>query len=146
MKFRRKQKNDNFRVNLTPLIDTVFLLLIFFMMTTTFNKESQLRIDLPETKGKHSTEQQEPIRIIINEQGQYAINDWKHALINSQLETLKSALERAAKAGKNPKNPPLLISADKNAPHYAVMTAMEAARDLGFVRLSFEAQQVPEKK
>jgi len=141
MKLRRHKKPDNLHVNLTPLIDTVFLLLIFFMMTTTFNRESQLNIQLPEAKGESLSGQ--PIRIIINERGEFAINDLAHSLVNTQLETLKRALKDAA--GKESK-PPLLISADKNAPHHAVMRAMEAARDLGFVRLSFEAQQGTENK
>jgi biopolymer transport protein ExbD len=141
MRFKRRQHSTQLRVNLTPLIDTVFLLLIFFMMTTTFNRESQLNINLPEAKGEQQQLQQEMIRIIIDEQGEYAINDLEHSLINSQLDTLKRALEEAA---GDQKNPPLLISADENAPHYAVMKAMEAARDLGFVRLSFEAQQSPD--
>jgi biopolymer transport protein ExbD len=141
MKFRRRQRQNNLSVNLTPLIDTVFLLLIFFMMTTTFNKESQLQIDLPEAKGKAPTEQQEPIRIIIDDQGEYAINDLDHGLVDAQIETLKRALKNTV--GDQPE-PPLLISADENAPHHAVMKAMEAARDLGYVHLSFEAQQRPD--
>jgi len=141
MKFRRHQRQNNFRVNLTPLIDTVFLLLIFFMMTTTFNRESQLNIDLPEASGEHASQQDDVIRIIINGQGEYAINDVDHSLINTQLDTLKRALKEAA---GDLENPPLLLSADENAPHHAVMKAMEAARDLGFVRLRFEAQQRPD--
>ena len=140
MKFRRHKYTDNLRINLAPLIDTVFLLLIFFMMTTTFNRETQLKINLPEAKGEQTTEPRESIRIIIDEQGGYAINDLDHGLINNQLDTLKRALKQAA---GNQSNPPLQISADENAPHFAVIKAMEAARDLGFVRLSFEAQQVP---
>jgi biopolymer transport protein ExbD len=142
MIFSRRQNNDNLRINLTPLIDTVFLLLIFFMMTTTFNKESQLHINLPEAKGDPPTDQIAPIRIIINANGEYAINYWEHALINTQLETLKRALKEAA---EEQSDPPLLISADKNAPHYAVMRAMEAVRALGFIHLSFEAQQPPDE-
>lgn len=136
MKLRRHKASGSFRVNLTPLIDTVFLLLIFFMMTTTFNRETQLKINLPEAKSEKSVEKQ-VIRIIIDEHGEYAINDFEHTLINSKLATLKLALKKAA--GKE--NPSLLISADKNAPHYAVVKAMEAARDLGFMKLGFEAQQ-----
>ncbi len=136
MKCRREKNNP--RINLTPLIDTVFLLLIFFMMTTTFNKESQLSINLPEVKGEQPSEQQKPIRIIIDSKGEYAINDIEHSLINSKLDTLERAL---AKLIKNKTDLPLLISADENAPHYAVMRAMEAARNLGLTRISFEAQQ-----
>jgi biopolymer transport protein ExbD len=141
MKFRRRQHTDNLRINLTPLIDTVFLLLIFFMMTTTFNRESQLKINLPEAKGAIA-EPEEVIRIIIGANGKYAINDAKRTLVNTQLETLKRALKHAA-GGR--KNPPLLISADEKAPHSAVIRAMEAARDVGFVKLGFEAQQRPFK-
>ncbi len=138
MKLRRYKIHDDFRVNLTPLIDTVFLLLIFFMMTTTFNRETQLKINLPEVNNEKSVEQQQSIRIIIDEHGEYAINDFEHTLINSKLDTLKLALKKAAGEKTDPS---LLISADKNAPHYAVVKAMEAARDLGFMKLSFEAQQ-----
>ncbi|HHB93063.1 MAG TPA: biopolymer transporter ExbD [Thioploca sp.] len=141
MKFRRYKNSDNFRVNLTPLIDTVFLLLIFFMMTTTFNKETQLKINLPEAKSEKSIKQQRIIRIIIDENGGYAIDDFEHTLINSNLDTLKLALKKAIGEQSDPS---LLISADKNAPHYAVVKAMEAARDLGLMKLSFEAQQKPE--
>ncbi len=137
MKYRR-QDHKNPRVNLTPLIDTVFLLLIFFMMTTTFNKESQLSINLPEVAGEQPVEQQKPIRIIINANGNYALNDIEHSLINSKLDTLERAL---GKLIKNQSDLPLLISADEQAPHYAVMRAMEAARNLGITRISFEAQQ-----
>ena len=141
MKCRRDKNNP--RINLTPLIDTVFLLLIFFMMTTTFNKESQLSINLPEVEGEQPSELQKPIRIIINPNGEYAINDIEHSLINSQLDTLERAL---AKLIKNQTDLPLLISADENAPHYAVMRAMEAARNLGLTRISFEAQQRVDEK
>jgi biopolymer transport protein ExbD len=141
MNFSRNKKHDNFHVTLTPLIDTVFLLLIFFMLTTTFDKESQLKINLPVASGDKINQQQEIIRIIIDANGEFAINDRKHSLINTQLDTLKRALQDTAGKEKNPK---LLISADANAPHHAVMKAMEAARDLGFVRLSFEAKQESE--
>ncbi len=141
MKCRRDKNNP--RINLTPLIDTVFLLLIFFMMTTTFNKESQLSINLPEVEGEQPSEQQKPIRIIIDLKGEYAINDIEHSLINSKLDTLERAL---AKLIKNQTDLPLLISADENAPHYAVMRAMEAARNLGLTRISFEAQQRVDEK
>jgi len=142
MKCRRQDKK-NPRVNLTPLIDTVFLLLIFFMMTTTFNKESQLQINLPEVEGEQPGEQQKPIRIIIDANGQYSLNDLEHSLINSKLDTLERAL---AKLIKNQSDLPLLISADEHAPHYTVMRAMEAARNLGLTRLSFEAQQRIDEK
>jgi biopolymer transport protein ExbD len=140
MIYKRQRERDNLRVNLTPLIDTVFLLLIFFMMTTTFNKQAELKIDLPEAKGTLS-EQVEPIRILVNDQGEYAINTWEKKLVNNRVDTLKRALQMES---KNQKEVTLLVSADAHASHQAVMKVMEAARDLGFFRLSFEAQQAPE--
>ena len=144
MKFRRRRSHcETPHFNLTPLIDTMFLLLIFFMTTTTFNKQSQLNIDLPHSKGEPLSEQQNTIRIIIDAKGSYAINEPQHSLVNTQLETLKQALKQVV---GDQKNPILLISADANAPHHAMMTAMEAARDLGFNRLSFEAQHPSESQ
>jgi len=140
VKFRQYHRQDNLRINLAPLIDTVFLLLIFFMMTTTFDRQSQLNISLPEAKGEIVTKP-EVVRIIIDARGRYSINDSDHSLIDSKLETLKRALEKEM-VGKT--TLPLLISADAQAPHQAVMKAMQAARDLGLEQLSFEAQHVPE--
>jgi len=139
MKFRRHQQRNSLRMNLTPLIDTVFLLLVFFMMTTTFNKQSQLEINLPEAKSEQVEQKEEiTIRIIIDAEGNFSINESENSLVNNELDTLKQALSK--EAGEE-ENPILLLSADKETPHQAVMKALEASRDLGFVRLSFEAQQ-----
>lgn len=139
MKFRRHRTEASLRLNLTPLIDTVFLLLIFFMMTTTFNRQSELQIQLPETESKQESEQTEqPIRILINKKGEMAINSWETALVNDTLQTMTMALEKAAGTQDNPS---LLISADANAPHQSVMRALEAAQTLGYNRIGFEAEQ-----
>jgi biopolymer transport protein ExbD len=97
-----------------------------------------LKVDLPQAKGD-AVEQPEVIRILIDAEGDYAINDWEHSLINNNLETVKRAVKIAV--GEQV-NTPILISADSLAPHQAVMKVMEAVRDLGFTRLGFEAQQV----
>lgn len=135
---RRRPPAYSPHINLTPLIDTVFLLLIFFMMTTTFNKESVLNINLPEAKGDHTAETQAPVRIIITQEGNYAINQPSQSLVSNHLDILKQALQKEV---GDTVNPLILISADANAPHQSVMRAMEAARDLGYSRLSFEAQE-----
>lgn len=140
MKFRRhRTEASSLRLNLTPLIDTVFLLLIFFMMTTTFNRQSELQIQLPETETEQVPEQDvQPIRILINKKGEMAINSWETALVNDTLQTISMALEKAAGTEENPS---LLISADAYAPHQAVMRALEAAQTLGYNRIGFEAEQ-----
>jgi len=142
MKFRRHPDRSSLRMNLTPLIDVVFLLLVFFMMTTTFNREAELSIDLPEARGAVSEKDIPPIRLIVTQRGDYAINTGQRRLANREVRTLRRALERELRKVDN--KPALVISADAQAPHQAVMRAMEAARDVGFVNLNFEAQMPAE--
>jgi len=130
VQFRRQSKTED-SINLTPLIDVVFLLLIFFMVSTTFTKETHLSIDLPEGSGQPLAEQQQEIEILINADGSYALNGQN--LVNRQLDTLKRALEKTANGNADR---PLIITADANTPHQSVVTAMDAAGQLGFVHLS----------
>ena len=135
MKFKRQIKSQ-LDINLTPLIDVVFLLLIFFMVTTTFTKESRLTVDLPEAAGVALEEQPEQLEIIINAQGEYAING--RALVNSERSTLKAALSEVS-GGDSTR--PLVITADAMTPHQSVVTAMDVAGQLRFVHLSITTQQ-----
>ncbi|HEX7765049.1 MAG TPA: biopolymer transporter ExbD [Cellvibrio sp.] len=140
MKFRR-QKTEDEGINLTPLIDVVFLLLIFFMVSTTFTKETHLSVDLPEAVGEQSSELPKQIEILISSDGSYSVNGL--ALVNNKVATLKSALEKTAE-GDN--QLPLVITADAKTPHQAVVQAMDVAGQLGFARLSITTRQPePEK-
>lgn len=130
MKFTHRKKVE-VDVNLTPLIDVVFLLLIFFMVSTTFIKDSRLSIDLPQADGETSQVASNSIEIIISKTGQYAINDV--ALVNSSLRTLKAAIDRVSDGDSKM---PMIITADAATPHQAVVRAMDAAGQLGFVHLS----------
>lgn len=130
MKFRRQSRDED-NVNLTPLIDVVFLLLIFFMVSTTFTKETHLEIDLPEATGDAVAADSQQIEILINAEGGFAING--ESVINKKLATLMSAIEKVS-AGDT--DLPMIITADANTPHQAVVTAMDAAGQLGFVKLS----------
>ena len=138
MQFRR-QKNQELNVNLTPLIDVVFLLLIFFMVSTTFTRETRLNLDLPEASGEPASSVIEQIDIVINAEGQYLVND--KALVNNQLTTLKQALQLASEGDFTV---PLVISADARTPHQAVISAMDAAGQLGFSRLSLTTREPAE--
>lgn len=135
MKFRR-QRLEEVSVNLTPLIDVVFLLLIFFMVSTTFTKETHLSIDLPEAQGEASADATEQIEILINESGDYTINS--RALVDTKLATLKAAI-RQVSAGDT--SLPMVITADAQTPHEAVVRAMDAAGQMGFVHLSITTMQ-----
>ena len=140
MKFKRQSQADE-GVNLTPLIDVVFLLLIFFMVSTTFTKETHLTIDLPEADAAAAPENTTQIEILIQANGGYAING--RNLVNTQLDTLMSALEQVAE-GDN--SIPLVITADAKTPHQAVVTAMDAAGQMGFVHLSITTRNPEQSK
>ena len=119
-------------VNMTSLIDVVLLLLIFFMVSTSFVKQSQIAISLPAAESASIVEEvPEQIDIMITETGIYLING--RELINSRPETIRNALQKVS-GGSN--SLPLTISADANARHQDVVTAMDVAGRLGFVQIS----------
>ena len=130
MQFKR-QKDGEVSVNLTPLIDVVFLLLIFFMVSTTFTKETHLSLDLPEATGEEKIDQPQQIEILIDAGGQYVIDG--RSLVSTNIETLMKALETIANGDTTR---PLVTTADASTPHQAVISAMDAAGQLGFVHLS----------
>jgi biopolymer transport protein ExbD len=135
VKFRRQRRED-LSVNLTPLIDVVFLLLIFFMVSTTFTRETRLAVDLPESSGVPAEVQPEQIEILVDEQGNYRVNG--RALVDQRLETLQAALYQDSRGDTTL---PLLISADADAPHRFVVRAMDAAGQMGFARLGIATLQ-----
>jgi len=119
-------------VNLTSLIDVVLLLLIFFMVSTSFVKQSQIAISLPEADSAVIVEDvAEQIDIMITDTGTYLVNG--RELINSRPETIRNAIRKVSD-GNNAL--PLTISADANAKHQHVVTAMDVAGRLGFTQIS----------
>ena len=129
MRFPR-QTTEEVSINLTPLIDVVFLLLIFFMVSTTFSRETRLQIDLPQASDAAQA-RYEGIEVTIDAQGHFSVND--QLLVNSQPKTLHAAL---LKFSEGEFNQPLRISADGVTPHQSVVTAMDVAGALGFKQLS----------
>ncbi len=127
-------------VNLTSLIDVVLLLLIFFMVSTSFVKQSQIAINLPESDSAAVVEEVvEQIDIMITESGTYLVNG--RELINSRPETIRNALQKVSN-GNN--QLPLTISADANARHQYVVTAMDVAGRLGFTQLNIATVNEPD--
>lgn len=126
------RRRDELELNLTPLIDVVFLLLIFFMVSTTFERETEITIDLPEASGEEIKTEERVVEISIDAKGRYFVNT--DEVINTQLETLKRAIQSAAGDDKEPQ---VILSADRMTPHQAVIRAMDASRQLGFVHITF---------
>lgn len=140
MKFPRKAR-EPVDINLAPLIDVVFILLLFFVVTTTFTRETLLKIDLPEAVSGVQPEEQYsiPLEVLVGQDGNYAVNG--KTLASSDLNSLMAALIEASEGDKNL---PVTLSADGKAPHQAVVTAMDAASKLGFIHLritTIEAQE-----
>ena len=131
MKFRRKQR-ENVDINLVSLIDVVFVLLLFFVVTTTFTRETQLRVELPEAVSGSPAEDQQikQLDIAINAEGAISVNN--QVLQKNDLATLMDALQKESNGDTNL---PLSISADGKTQHQSVITAMDAAGKLGFSHL-----------
>ncbi|HFC53470.1 MAG TPA: biopolymer transporter ExbD [Gammaproteobacteria bacterium] len=140
MNLRPNRSSEEVEINLTPLIDVVFLLLIFFMVSTTFTRESEVSVDLPEASGEALEVKPQVVEISIDAQGHYFIN--RQGVINTQLSTLKRAIRKAAAGSSEPQ---LIISADRKTPHEFVVRAMDAARQLNFTHLTFATRR-PEKE
>lgn len=130
MKFRRQERAEE-GVNLTPLIDVVFLLLIFFMVSTTFTKESHLTVNLPEADGQPLTTEVEQLDVVVDAQGGYIVNGKK--LINTSIDTLRAAIDAIASDNTDI---PFVITGDANASYQSIVSVMDLAGKMGFVNLS----------
>lgn len=134
----RKQRRENLEISLTPMIDVVFLLLIFFMVTTTFNRETELQIELPEAKGQEALEKN-VIEVNVDNKGNYFVN--QHQVVNQTLEILKKAILEAA---RKIENPTLVIAADANATHQSVISVLDVAKQLNLIHITFATKTMPE--
>lgn len=140
MKFQRQLKEE-VQVNLTPLIDVVFLLLIFFMVTTTFSRNTNLLINLPEAEGQPTQTVPEQIEVTVAAGGSYSVNG--RSLVNNETETLQRAI---IEISDDDRSLPLIITADANSTHQSVVSAMDAVGQLGFNRISIATRQPDEEE
>ena len=133
MNIRNRRRSRNVLVDMTPLIDVVFLLLIFFMVSTTFDRQSQLKVDLPQASAQEN-DQTPPrlIEVVVDRQGRFYLDGQE--LVRHDAQTLERALRKASKGDAEV---PLRVTADRQAPFEAVVKVMDAAGRLGMARLSF---------
>lgn len=133
----RPRRSEPPRVDITPLIDVVFLMLIFFMVSTTFDKQTQLKVELPSaTTEDTADEPPEKLEITIDAKGQFYVND--RELIKHDAETLHRTLDKIADGRVDL---PIVISGDRDAPLQSMMTVLDVAAQLDMVHLSFVARQ-----
>jgi biopolymer transport protein ExbD len=131
MKFARTSVNDDVEISMVPLIDVMLTLLMFFVMTATFEHRSLMRVALPESSAEPVTTEQETLTVLIDAEGRTYIG--ANEVLNPNVDSIKAALSAAA--GEE-RDRPVSLRADGKTPHQAVITAMDALGQLGFSRLS----------
>lgn len=138
----RASRTEDPEISLTGLIDVVFLLLIFFMVSTTFEHQAVLKVDLPEAQNVSAPEDQpNSFELVIDPNGQFYLND--RQLLDGKRSTLEAAFIEAA--GED-RNIPVILRADAETPHHFVVTAMDVTAQLGFSRLSIATEQISEEE
>jgi biopolymer transport protein ExbD len=135
MNFQRGREKEPLEINLVPLIDVMMVILIFLMITTTYNRYTELQINLPSADSEKQAERTNEVAVLVNAQGQYVIN--RRPVPFRSVNDLSDELKRAAGAAKEPV---VVISADANATHQAVIRVMEAARLAGLSQITFTTQ------
>lgn len=135
MKFKRHARAE-LSLNITPLIDVVFLLLIFFMVTTTFSQETKLSVSLPEADAPLSEVQPSQLEVVVSRDGSYSING--KLLVNSDINTLMQGLVLESAGDRTV---PVLLIADAQATHQAVVTAMDGIGQSGFTEMSIATRR-----
>ncbi|UTH72770.1 biopolymer transporter ExbD [Chromobacterium sp. IIBBL 290-4] len=137
MNFRRGRSREEPEINFIPLIDVLLVILIFLMVTTTYSRFSELKINLPTAQGEQQKNKTTEIRVAVAADGAMAVNDAKLAR-GDKAELL--AKLKAASAGKS--DVVVVVNADARSTHQSVITVMEAAREAGLSQLTFATQNL----
>lgn len=144
MNFRKSRQDDDLEINLIPLIDVLLVILIFLAATTSFNRYQQLQLTLPRAAAE--AQQPDALHIAISHDGLYAVQGQLLPGTTTEdiAETLRQwlAAQRIAQAA-DPAESVLVIDADAQASHAAVVRVMEAARQVGIQRVHFATQASP---
>lgn len=143
MRIASQRREDDFEINVIPLIDVMLTLLMFFVLTTTFVEQARIKISLPQAENSEQSAVSEPLLVLIDRSGNYFVDN--NAVLDPGLDTLKATIARIA--GDDRKRP-VMLRADAMTPHQAVVTAMDALGSLGFHQLSIAttpAQAAPPK-
>lgn len=130
MRIRDYREDDTPHIDLIPLIDVVLCLIIFFVVTTTFDARSVLKLELPRADGQPAQQQDQPLSVLVNAQGRYFVED--REALRTDVESLKQTITDVAGTDRNRA---VLLRADARTPHQAVVTALDALGQLGFRRI-----------
>ena len=131
MRIRDFREDDTPEINLIPMIDVVLCLIIFFVVTTTFDARSVLKLQLPQADGQPAEAQSKALSVLVNADGRYFIDD--REALRTDVESLKQTIADVAGTDRER---PVLLRADARTPHQAVVTALDALGQAGFARVS----------
>lgn len=138
MRIKDHREDDTPDINLIPLIDVLLCLLIFFVVTTTFDARSVLKLELPRADGQPAEAQSKALSVLVNAQGRYFVGD--REVLRTDVESLKQSLRDVA--GED-RERPVLLRADARTPHQAVVIALDALGQLGFRRVAIATAPTP---
>ena len=138
MRIRDFRADDEPEINLVPLIDVILILIIFFVVTTTFDARSVLKLQLPQAGGEPSEASSKALSVLVNAEGRYFVQD--REALRTDVESLKRTIVEVA--GSDRKRP-VLLRADGRTPHQSVVTALEALGQLGFRQINIATAQEP---
>jgi biopolymer transport protein ExbD len=141
MKFSPRRRDDDIDINVISMVDILFVLLLFFMLTTSFTKSAELKVALPTASQTTEVTSGDKLELVIDGQGRYYING--REVLNTTPETLFQAMSQTL--DELPNTPPLVISADANVNYQAVVTAMDIAGRLGLTNFSIATTQSERK-
>ncbi len=131
MRITSGRREDDFEINVIPLIDVLLTLLMFFVMTTTFVQHSSMKVTLPEASATAGAEEARALTVLVDAEGRFFVDN--NEVLNPSVDALKEALARIAGDDRNRQ---VVLRADAMTPHQAVVTAMDALGQLGFERLT----------
>jgi biopolymer transport protein ExbD len=131
MRIRDHRADDEPEINLVPMIDVILCLIIFFVVTTTFESRSVLKLQLPQATGEPAETQAKTLTLLVNAEGRYFVDD--REALRTDVESLKQTLRDVA---GDDRQRPVLLRADARTPHQAVVTALDALGQVGFARVS----------
>jgi biopolymer transport protein ExbD len=138
MNFRKGRREDYPEINLIPFIDILLVIVIFLAVTTTYARFAELKINLPTSSAEQTPTQPKQIEVAVAENGRYQIDSL--VVGDASVDELAAALKKAAGTEAEPV---VVINADARATHQSVVNVMEAARRIGFSRITFATQTAP---
>ena len=125
------RRDDDFEINVIPLIDVMLTLLMFFVLTATFDQTARLKVALPQASEAAEAEPETGLTIQVDSDGRYFIDN--NEVLNPNVDSLMQAISHVA---GDDRDRPVILRADGQTPHQAVVTAMDALGQLGFTHLS----------